>query len=74
MYVIIFIIYKYYTNNGLIGENNYNHLILFSILSIAFGIHGIGHAFSEKFFHYNPLDNKWSYTLNNNDDNNNRIF
>ena len=44
-------------------SNKYSMITILLLLSIAFGIHGLGHAYAEVNYGFNPLEGKWNYQL-----------
>lgn len=65
--VVVVLIYNMFSQNGItrMDLGIYNSLVLLTLLSIAVGIHSLGHAYSEVNFGFNPLEGKWNYSLRN---------
>lgn len=53
--IILFIFIRDWYNNKELDTPTYQLLMLLSILSIAIGVHGIGHAYAEINFNFDPL-------------------
>jgi len=60
--VIIILICALCTSQKM-DSNKYSMLTVLLLLSIAFGIHGLGHAYAEVNYGFNPLEGKWNYQL-----------
>ena len=64
LYVILSVIYNRRTSINtieLIKISQFNVFLL--TLAIALGVHGLGHAYAEVNFGFNPLEGKWDYRL-----------
>lgn len=64
LYVIFNLVYDQLTGAGtltLLKSSQINAFLL--TLAIALGIHGLGHAYAEVNFGFNPLEGKWDYRV-----------
>jgi hypothetical protein len=41
--------------------NNYEQIIIISLIGIQLGIHALLHHMEEIYYDYNPLENKWNH-------------
>lgn len=65
-YVIVMMIYRSQNKDDF--TENFSTYMLFMTLAMAIGIHGLGHAYAEVNFGFNPLQGKWDYELTDNQD------
>jgi len=63
--VVVILLYSLTTPRGIsqMDGGQYNMLMLLLFLSIASGIHGLGHAHAEIYYGFNPMEGQWGYTL-----------
>lgn len=60
--VFLFIIIRDMFRKKVYNTDDYQMLILLVVTSIAVGVHGLGHAYAEVNFNFDPLkNNRWVY-------------